>query len=731
MFRRSVNTPGPATDPALPFREFSGRILALKIILVLAFVVIGLRLVQIQVIQAPTFQEIARRQYEARVVLPATRGNIYDRSGRILASNTMYVSFGADPKIVGQQLHTVAERFARVFGKSRSFYLERLSSPGKRFVWLERRVKPEFVKHISPGDLEGVIVLNEPLRMYHYDDVAGQLLGFTDIDNNGLSGIELQFDSQLKGTNGFVIMQRDGLGRRRPSVDYPRVNPVDGNHVELTIDLGYQSIAEDELRKGVERNKARSGLVVILDPATGEVLAMANYPGVNSNRVESVDPAALKNRCVTDMFEPGSVFKIVTASAALEHTLVKPGQKFFAENGKYVVKLKGGRTRVITDTHEYGTVTFQEAVELSSNIVMAKVSDVIGAELLYTTARNFGFGIATGVEVPGEISGELKRPNRWSGTTLNTMAYGYEVGVTPLQLAAAYGVVAADGVLMKPTVIKRILNENNEVVADIRPQIIRRVISPSTSRTLREFFRGVVERGTGVAAKVDIVEVAGKTGTSRKVVDGKYESGSYTASFAGFFPADDPKVVCLVMLDNPGAGGYTGGYASAPIFKAIAEKIVATSERFSKRPEAVYAGSELLALPDVRGLKTDDATTMLSDHGFKVDRQGNGRIVLEQEPSPGTRLTRNTSISLTTEEGGIKPEDGYAMVPDLKNLTIRRARNRLLTNHLDIDITGSGVVVAQNPQAGRQVKVGSRVHVRCIPRSLSTAVLYTQATDTQ
>lgn len=718
-------------DGTRPIKEFNGRALALKIILVLAFVVIGLRLVQIQVIDASAFQEIARRQYEARVVLPATRGNIYDRNSRILASNTMYVSFGADPKIVGEYARVVADRFAKAFGKSRSFYVEKLSTSNTRFVWLERRVKPEFVKQINAGELEGVIVLNEPLRMYHYDDVAGQLLGFTDIDNNGLSGTELQFDNHLKGTNGFVIMQRDGLGRRRPSVDYPRVESVNGNHVELTIDLGYQSIAEEELRRGVERNKARSGLVVMLDPATGEILAMVNYPGVNGNRVAGVDPAVFKNRCVTDMFEPGSVFKIVTASAALEHSLVKPDQRFYAENGKYVVKLNRGKTRVITDTHEYGTITFQEAMELSSNIVMAKVSDIIGAELLYTTARNFGFGIATGVEVPGEISGELKRPNRWSGTTLNTMAYGYEVGVTPLQLAAAYGVVAANGVLMKPTIIKRILNEHNEVIAETRPQTIRRVISPATAHTLRQFFRGVVERGTGIAAKLDMVEIAGKTGTSRKVVDGQYESGSYTASFAGFFPAEDPKVVCLVMLDNPAAGGYTGGFASAPIFKAIAEKVVATSDRFGKKSESVFARSEPHAVPDVRGLRTNDATAMLSDHGFNVEKRGEGTVVLHQKPAPGTRLTKRATVSLVTEEVGAKLAEGYTRVPDLKNMTIRRARNRLLMNHLEINISGSGVVVAQSPQPGRQVKAGSRVNVRCAPRGLSTAVLYAQTIDTQ
>jgi cell division protein FtsI (penicillin-binding protein 3) len=565
--------------------------------------------------------------------------------------------------------------------------------------------------------------VSEPRRIYHYESVGGQLLGFTDVDNRGLSGIELQFEKQLSGVNGYVIMQRDGLGRRRPSVDYPRVDPTNGNNIVLTIDLEYQSIAESELRKGIERNQAESGLVLMLEPSTGAILAMANYPGIDPNNIEGVNPAFFKNRVITDMFEPGSVFKIVTASAAIENSLVRLDQQFFAENGKYTIVLAGGKTRDITDTHPYGMLTFQEAMEHSSNIVMAKISDRIGDELLYRTARNFGFGIETGVDLPGEVRGELKRPNLWSGTTLNSMAIGYEVGVTPIQIASAYAAIANNGVLMKPYILKQELNQHNEVMAETTPQQIRRVVAKSTAQMMTRIFQGVVERGTGASARHEFISVAGKTGTSRKFVDGKYEVGNYTASFVGFLPADDPKVVCLVMLDHPKVGGYTGGLASAPIFRAIAEKIVVSSSWTQKADQNVMANQRRVVVPDVTGLDVEVATSMLEGNGFDVQEFGGGRVVLRQSPNPGTRTLPGTAIKVTTNEKDATAPKGFAVVPDVRGMTIRRAINRLTMNDLDVAIAGSGVVVSQFPSAGAQVKVGTRVEIRCEAKSVALAVL--------
>ncbi|MDH4069471.1 MAG: penicillin-binding protein 2, partial [Ignavibacteria bacterium] len=490
-----------------------GRILFLKVLFISVFAVIAGRLVQVQVFESERYRADARRQYEDKLEIRATRGAILDREGRPLVSTATVASVAADPRMLGANADPLARHLAGILREPLALIKKKLSARGTNFVWIARRVDPAVAAKIDRKRFPGVIVTEDPKRVYHYDDLAGQLLGFTDLDCRGISGLELQFDASLRGADGYEIRMRDGLGRAKPALEYPRVEAVDGEDLVLTIDLDYQAIAEEALRRGVEESEAESGLVVMMDPGSGEILAMANYPRLHPARAGTVERGVTRNRAVTDMFEPGSVFKIVTASAAIEHGLVRPSDTFFAENGSYRVPLPRGKFRTITDTHEYGTITFREAVEVSSNIVMAKVSDRVGAEMLYRSARDFGFGTETGVELPGEIRGELKKPTDWSGTTLNTMSYGYEVGVTPLQIAAAYCVIANGGTLYRPTIVLR--HQGNDTRRK-PPQAIRRVVSQETATTLNTFFVGVVERGTGVGARVEGVSIAGKTGTARK-----------------------------------------------------------------------------------------------------------------------------------------------------------------------------------------------------------------------
>ena len=701
------------------------RMLAIKIGLLLAFCVVVIKLVQVQVLDASKYQEIARRQNSATVPLPALRGEILDRQGRTLIANSTLVSFGADPRMVGDSAVQVARRFGEVFQKPRLEYLVKLRKEESRFVWLERRVDAQYRNWIPPGRFNGVVILDEPRRLYHYGHVAGQMLGFTDIDNRGVSGLELELDSLLRGKDGMVIMKRDALNRRRPSADYPRVEPVNGNSALLTIDIEYQAIVEQELKKGAESTGAESGIAVMLDPGTGEVLAMANYPPIDPSHPASVIPAAEKNRALTDMVEPGSVFKIVTAAAALEAHQVTPDQKFDAEQGEYRVVYPNGRLRnVITDMHKFGVITFREAIEVSSNIVFAKISNIIGAEALYTMARRFGFGTETGITLPGETGGELKSPSHWSGTTLNTMAYGYEVAATPLQIAAAYAAVANHGVLMKPYVVRQIINERGIVVRETSPERIREVISRTTADTLTQFFRGVVERGTGQLARISGLDVAGKTGTARKYVNGRYVPGSYVASFVGYFPAGDPAAVCLVMLDLPGTPTYSGGLVSAPIFKAIAEKISAASSRFAPKPGAVAAGAARRVVPDVTTMNLDAATVLIAARGFVPKTEGNGPLVARQSPAPGMKALLGATVLLGSGGAALGAPKGYAVVPEMRGLPIRTALNRLAVQQLDAAIAGSGIVVSQSPAAGQRVKTGTRIGVRCETKNLQLLTLY-------
>ncbi len=724
------NLPGLQTPETL--QQPRGRFFTLKLGFALFFVVIAARLIQIQLIEGPKFQAIARKQYEQTVVLPAVRGNIYDRNGNVLASNSVFVSFAADPKVVGDKADDIARQFSAAFGKSRAFYLAKLQSvtssgAPKRFVWLERRVLAEIAKRIESYKLVGVVVVDEPKRLYHYDDVAGTLIGFTDVDNKGISGLEVEFDEYLRGKNGSVVMQRDGLGRARASVDYPRLEPRDGSSLTLTIDLAYQSIIEEELKRGVSSNKAAAGLAVMLNPKTGEILAMANVPGINPNDLNSYDVNAARNRVVTDVFEPGSVFKVVTASAAYENNLVTPEKKFYAEHGSFAVQVSNrGKKRKITDTHPYDWLTFQEAIEVSSNIVMAKIGPTIGPDRLYVQARNFGFGIPSGIELPGEVRGKLKKPQEWSGTSLQTMAYGYEVAVTPIQLVSAYAAVANNGIMMKPFIISRIKDMNGETIVEQRPQVIRRVISVQTAALLTRAFEGVVERGTAKEAGIQGVRIAGKTGTSKKVIEGKYELGTYTGSFVGYFPADDPQVVCLVMIDNPRGGAYYGGIISAPIFRSIAERIINTSGRFTKKPLPSEGPQPKngISVPDVRTLQVVIASRLLESHGLKIQTVGTGDIVVRQVPEPGKRLEKDDVVQLVLNETGAATAGGSVTVPDVRGMSLRRAINRLVVDDFDIKVRGSGVVVGQIPAAGKKIQAGAAIQLVCEPRAIVSAVLY-------
>ncbi len=726
----SAQKPAAAQPPEAPAKA-RGRFITLKMGFAVFFLVIAGRLTQVQFLQASKYQSIARKQYEMTAALPAVRGNIYDRNHNVLASNSMFVSFAADPKVVGENANEIARQFAAAFGKSPSYYstkLRSMTSSGslKRFVWLERHVRAEVAKRIEAQKLVGVVPIDEPKRLYHYDAVAGTLIGFTDVDNKGISGIEVEFDEYLSGKDGSVIMQRDGLGRARPSVDYPRIEPRNGHHLILTINLAYQSIVEEELKRGVQKNKASAGLAVMLNPKTGEILALANVPGINPNDLGSYDINASRNRVVTDVFEPGSVFKVVTASAAYENGLVTPEKKFYAEHGIYFATVSSrAKPQKITDTHPYEWLTFQEAIELSSNIVMAKIGPTIGSERLYRQARNFGFGIPTGIDLPGEVRGRLKKPNEWSGTTLRTMAYGYEVSVTPLQIAIAYAAVANKGVLMKPYVVSEVQGRDGEVLFEQRPQMIRRVISEQTAALLIQAFEGVVERGTAKESHIQGVRIAGKTGTSKKVIDGHYGVGSYTGSFVGFFPIEDPQVVCLVMMDNPQGGSYYGGSVSAPVFRAIADRIINTSGHFTKTPQPKdQQPRNGITVPDVRTMQLNIASRLLESHGLKCQTVGTGDIVVRQVPEPGKHLEKDDVVQIVLNESGSDASGGSPIVPDVRGMSLRRAINRLVIDDFDIQVRGSGVVVSQVPAAGQKIQAGATIHLTCEPRPVVTAVLY-------
>jgi cell division protein FtsI/penicillin-binding protein 2 len=647
----------------------------IQILLLALFAGIILRLIYVQIIDSERLADLVKRQREAKRILEAERGIIFDRTGFPLATSIQRASFAVDPTKAKDSAKAIAKTFSRLFGKSRNYYLNIINTKDSQFEWLVKFVDIKYKKIIQSKDYNAIISRSIPQRLYFYEYLAGQLLGTTrscDTALMGLAGIESYFEEDLSGQDGYEILQRNGLRELTPTVDYPRVEPENGHNIYLTIDRVVQQIAEKELKLGAERTKARGGIAIVMVPKTGEILAIAQYPQINPEKYGKFEPEDQRLRAVTDIFEPGSVFKIVTAAAALENHLVSPAKIFDAGNGKYEIYKNGKKIRTIIDHEKKPAYSFEDAVTHSSNVVMVKISDIIGQNKFYRMARDFGFGNKTKVEFPGEDMGILKKPKDWSGMTLNSMAFGYEISATPLQIACAYAAIANNGVLMKPTLIKKITDAEGTILCEPDPEKIRTVISPSTVKTLTGMLERVVQIGTGTNAKIDGWRIAGKTGTAKKNMNGVYSTEKYIASFAGFFPADNPQVVCLVMIDEPAGSEIYASTVSAPIFRAIAEQIINLTDyvESSNRPliasnqntKAFPLASEMSTVktgvvPDVVGLSKRRAFEILREHKLLPSATGSG-IVIDQEPDAGSPAKNNLIIRLVCQSTST-PSIGY------------------------------------------------------------------------
>jgi cell division protein FtsI (penicillin-binding protein 3) len=687
-----------------PHRD-SRRLYVLGGLLLAGLAVIAVRLVKLQIVDADDLAQQARRQYESRVALQAERGPLYDRGMNSLVTNAVSVSFAADPTHL-QNPKKVAAAFSHALGESYNDWLARLTEKNRSFVWLKRKVSGRQLEMLQDLDDDGLIKLPEPLRHFEYASLGAQAIGCTDVDNNGLNGIELFYNQQLRGADGYMVMQRDARGHRRPVVDLPQQQPEHGDGLVLTLDINMQAIVEDELKRGVEKAGAASGTAIAIDPRTGEVLAMASFPSYDPNDLKHADQAAIRVRAITDMYEPGSTMKVVTAAAALEEKVIKPDEKVDGENGIYHLG-----NHVIRDDHPAGMMTFREAIEHSSNIVFAKVASRIAPPRFYKYVRDFGFGIVSGIDLPGEVPGEVKKPNQFEEGTQEYMAHGYGLAVTPLQLACAYAAVANGGVMMKPHLLKRRLDRAGEVIEEIAPQEIRRVIAKETADTLRELLVGVVERGTGTEARVPGLRIAGKTGTAQQLSGGEYSKSKYNASFVGFFPADDPKVALLVLLDSP-TNGYYGGQVAAPIFREIARRIMGASVNEAPDSTPVAAASARsvadvsparMHLPDLRGIDAESARTIGEKFGYRVVVRGAGKVVAQQQPAPGTEADARGVITLT-----MAPPEQRHLMPDVRGMSLRRALNVLNAVRVRPRITGGGIVRAQNPSPGTPLTASTR-----------------------
>ena len=530
-------------------------------LLVILFVFV-IRLVLIQVFRSSDLAILAGKQHDYFVELEPVRGTIYDRNNRPLAFNVPVYSLFANPKIMSDDdKHQAVTNLSNLLDISPDFLNERLSRD-KYFVWLERKLPIDLTEEVKKLKINGLYFQRESKRYYPNGDLSAHVVGFADIDNKGLEGLELSYNKQLRGKEGRMQVLRDAR-QKQLQVGQSMIPPQDGFHLVLTIDETIQYIAEQALDKAFQKHDAKAATIIVMDVKTGEILALANRPTYNLDEAAKSNIENRTNRAVSYVYEPGSVFKVITAAAALEEELFVEGDKIFCENGKYRIA-----NHILTDHTSHGTLSFKDVFVFSSNIGVAKIAQKIGPGIVYKYAKRFRFGLPTGIDLKGEVSGWLKDPSQWSKTTIGAIPIGYEVTVTPLQLVAAISSIANEGVYMRPFVVKYVKDSQGQVIKSFEPQIVDRVISANTANRVKEILKGVVEEGTGKKAQVKGVKVAGKTGTARKVIDGKYSVGKYYASFMGFAPADNPRLAAVVVVDQPHPS-YFGGTVSAPVFQEV------------------------------------------------------------------------------------------------------------------------------------------------------------------
>lgn len=539
------------------------------VLLAIGFLGVVVRLCALQVVEATDLSKRAERQHEKSIPLEGERGSIFDRKGRVLATNVDVPSLYAVPSLIARP-KAAASKLSRVLQSESRSILKRLDG-NKNFVWIERKITPAVARSVLRLDINGVGVLNESQRFYPKRNLMGHLMGFAGVDNQGLEGIERAYNDQLQGEKGWAVMERDAFGRPIFQKGFNYHSPARGKDIVLTIDEVIQHIAETELDSIMEQTQADDASVIVMDPKTGEVLAMAVRPEFNPNHVESDHPEAWRNRAVTDFYEPGSTFKIITASAALEEKVSDPDEVFYCEEGSMIIP--GG---VIRDHEKEGYLTFREVIQKSSNIGMIKIATRLDPDRFYRYIRAFGFGEKTGVDLEGESPGMIKEPQDWSGRSQASIAIGQEVAVTPLQVATAVSSIANRGQLMRPHLVSEIRDGNGHVVQTFPPEVRRQTVSPETARQMMEILEGTVSKhGTGENAAIPGYRIAGKTGTAQKInpVTKRYSMRDTVSSFVGIVPAEDPRIVVLVVVDNP-RGLAWGGTVAAPVFKKIAEQVL-------------------------------------------------------------------------------------------------------------------------------------------------------------
>ncbi len=623
------------------------------------------RLVMLQVMQFDELSARAERQQSETQKTPGKRGEIYDRHGRLLAYSVDADTIYAVPTDISDPAQTAAllcGAFDECGKKDRDQLLERLTRKRSRggltaFQYVKRRATPIEAKRIAALGIKGIGFMKESKRFYPNRELAAHLLGYVGTDNAGLHGLEATYDKTVRGREGTMLVQTDARGHAFSRLDRP---PTTGGSLELTIDEHLQFIVERELKAGVEAARADGGTAVAMDPYTGEILAMASWPTFNPNQYNGAGDSALRNRAVQDLYEPGSTFKLVTASAALEEKVITPDEMVDVSAGL----IRFG-SRVINDMYRYGPLSFTDVIVKSSNVGAIKVGLKVGPERMGLYIRRFGFGRPSSPDFPGESPGIVWDPSKLNDSALASVSMGYQVGVTPLQMAAAVSAIANGGTLYEPHVVRATIKGG--VRTPVSPKVVRRAILPETAATLTTIMEAVVTDGTGKRAQLASFTVAGKSGTADKLVNGRYSASQQNVSFVGFVPSRNPVMTVIVMVDSPRVGGDTGSVIAAPIFMRIAD---ASLRKLGVTP------------------------TINQPPPVMVARRNDSPVTTAAVPLAPAVVTMTASM---TEGGGL---------PDLRGMSARHALRELARLGLTARMEGAGVVVGQTPAPGSPIEPG-------------------------
>ena len=629
------------------------RILAVGGGIAVLLLMVAMRIVQFTLTDSPDLARLARRQHHEQIHIAAHRGAILDRHGETLASSVERPSLYVRPRQVSTSDRGRAQAsLSAALGLLPRAVAAKLASESN-FVWLKRAVTPREQAAVHGLAISGLGEVTEARRFYPHGAAAAQVLGFAGVDLRGIEGIERVYEQDLGALTRTLEIERDALGREIliDGMDDPRV--LDGATVQLTLDVGLQTIAERALEQGVRDAQAAAGTAIVLDPWSGEVLAIANVPTFDPNDRGTIPPAHRRNHAINDFYEPGSTFKAILAAAALEHGVVRPDEMVFCENGAMPI----GKW-IIHDHSRHGWLSVSEAIAVSSNIAAAKIGERLGRDRFHAFLTALGFGKPTGVDLPAEVGGMMRPLADWSRINLMTTSFGQGIAVTALQMARAFAAIANGGQLVQPYVGMRATSASGEELWGHQPNVIRRVMKPETARMVTAMLEQVVEEGgTGTKAQIAGVRVAGKTGTSQKVEPGtgRYSQDARVASFVGFLPADAPRLVIMVMVDEPQTSKY-GGMVAAPIFQAIGAAAMERMGIIPSEPRRLLeaavtivepeAPAVPLGVPSFLGLSKRLAVERARSLGWMVQVTGEG-YVQSQMPAPGAEAAPGKELVLS------------------------------------------------------------------------------------